>query len=108
MPIYSFENIKTGKEYTEHLSMSELDAYLKNNKNIRQVFTSLNIIGGVAGLTHKNDSGWQDNLQRIAEAHPSSPLGQRYKKKGIKEIRTQQVLEKHKKRLKDLKKNGKR
>ena len=29
MPIYSFENIKTGKEYTEQMSMSELDSYLK-------------------------------------------------------------------------------
>jgi len=106
MPIYSFENIKTGKEYTEHLSMSELDAYLKKNKNVRQVFTSLNIVGGVSGLTHKTDSGWQDNLQRIAEAHPNSPLGQRYKKKDIKEIRTRQVLEKHKKRQKDLKKKN--
>jgi len=106
MPIYSFENIKTGKEYTEHLSMYELDAYLKKNKNVRQVFTSLNIVGGVSGLTHKTDSGWQDNLQRIAEAHPNSPLAQRYKKKSIKEIRTQQVLEKHRKRQKDLKKKN--
>ena len=102
MPIYTFENIKTGKEFTEQLSMSELDVYLKKNKNIRQVFTSLNIIGGISGLTHKSDSGWQDNLQRIAEAHPNSQLAQRYKKKSIKDIRTQQVLEKHRKRQKDL------
>jgi hypothetical protein len=108
MPIYSFENVKTGKEYTEHLTMSELDSYLKKNKNVRQVFTSLNIVGGVSGMTHKSDSGWNENLQRIAEAHPTSPLAQRFRKKSIKEIRTQQVLEKHKKRQKDLKKNGKR
>jgi hypothetical protein len=37
MPIYSFENIKTGEEYTEQMSMAELDDYLKKNKNIRQV-----------------------------------------------------------------------
>jgi hypothetical protein len=98
MPIYSFENIKTGKEFTEHLTMSELDAYLKKNKNIRQVFTSLNIVGGVSGLTHKQDGGWKDNLQRIAEAHPGSPLADRYKKKSIKEIRTKEVINKHRKR----------
>jgi len=34
MPIYSFENIKTGKEYTEQMSMSELDSYLKDDDNI--------------------------------------------------------------------------
>jgi len=98
MPIYSFENIKTGKEFTEHLTMAELDAYLKKNKNIRQVFTSLNIVGGVSGLTHKQDGGWKDNLQRIAEAHPGSPLADRYKKKSIKEIRTKEVINKHRKR----------
>jgi len=104
MPIYTFENIKTGKEFTEQLSMSELDVYLKKNKHIRQILTQINVVGGVAGLTHKVDSGWQDNLQRIAEAHPNSPLAQKYKKKSIKEIRTQQVLEKHRKRQKDLSK----
>jgi hypothetical protein len=98
MPIYSFENIKTGKEFTEHLTMSELDNYLSKNKNIRQVFTSLNIVGGVSGLTYKQDGGWKDNLQRIAEAHPGSPLADRYKKKSIKEIRTKEVINKHRKR----------
>ena len=100
MPIYSFENIKTGQEYTEQMSMAELDTYLKKNKNIRQVFTSLNIVGGVAGLTHKPDSGWNDTLQKIAEKHPGSPLGEKYRKKSIKEIRTKQVLDKHRKRKK--------
>jgi len=98
MPIYSFENIKTGKEYTEQMSMSKLDEYLSDNKDIRQVFTSLNIVGGVAGLTHKQDGGWKDNLQRIAEAHPGSPLADRYKKKSIKEIKTKEAINKHRKR----------
>ena len=100
MPIYSFENIKTGKEYTEQMSMSELDNYLLNNKNVRQVFTTLNIVGGVAGLTHKPDSGFKDVVQKIAEKHPSSPLAQKYKKKSIKEIKTKQVIDKHRKRNK--------
>jgi hypothetical protein len=100
MPIYSFENIKTGKEYTEQMSMSELDSYLKKNKNVRQVFTTLNIVGGVAGLTHKPDSGFKDVVQKIAEKHPGSPLAEKYRKKSIKEIRTKQVLDKHRKRKK--------
>jgi hypothetical protein len=100
MPVYTFENIKTGKEYTEHMSMSELDDYLKKNKNIRQIFTSLNIVGGVAGLTHKPDSGWNDTLQKIAEKHPGTPLAEKFKKKSIKEIKTKQVIDKHRKRNK--------
>ena len=100
MPVYTFENIKTGEEFTEHMSMSELDDYLKKNKNIRQIFTSLNIVGGVAGLTHKPDSGWNDTLQKIAEKHPGTPLAEKFKKKSIKEIKTKQVIDKHRKRNK--------
>lgn len=100
MPIYSFENIKTGKQYTEQMSMSELDNYLIKNKNIRQVFTTLNIVGGVSGLTHKTDSGWNDTLQKIAEKHPGSPLAEKYKKKSIKEVKTREVVNKHRKRKK--------
>jgi hypothetical protein len=82
------------------MSMSELDNYLLKNKNVRQVFTTLNIVGGVAGLTHKPDSGFKDVVQKIAEKHPSSPLAQKYKKKSIKEIKTKQVIDKHRKRNK--------
>jgi len=100
MPAYTFENIKTGEEYTIHMSMSEIDEYLKKNKNIRQVFTSLNIVGGVAGITYKNDQGWKENMSRIAEAHPNSPHAERYGKKTIKQTKTKQVIDKHRKRNK--------
>jgi hypothetical protein len=100
MPAYTFENIKTGEEYTIHMPMSEIDDYLKKNKNIRQVFTTLNIVGGVAGITYKNDQGWKDNMSRIAEAHPNSPHAERYGKKTIKQTKTKQVIDKHRKRNK--------
>jgi hypothetical protein len=100
MPTYSFENIKTGEEYTEYLSMSELDDYLNKNKNVRQVFTKLNIVSGVQGISYKNDQGWKENMSRIAEAHPNSPLAERYGKKSIKKVKTEQVLNKHRKKKK--------
>ena len=100
MPAYTFENIKTGEEYTIHMPMSEIDDYLKKNKNIRQVFTTLNIVGGVAGITYKNDQGWKENMSRIAEAHPNSPHAERYGKKTIKQTKTKQVIDKHRKRNK--------
>ena len=98
MPIYTFENTKTGKVYDDMMSISEKESYLKKNKHIKQILTSINIVGGVQGVTHKTDGGWNDNLQRIADAHPTSPLADRYKKKSIKEIKTQQAVQKHRKR----------
>tara|TARA_Y100000004_G_scaffold76873_1_gene86498 strand:+ start:219 stop:524 length:306 start_codon:yes stop_codon:yes gene_type:complete len=98
MPIYTFENTKTKKVYDEMMSISEKEAFLKKNKHIKQKITGINIIGGIQGITHKTDGGWNDNLQRIADAHPTSPLAERYKKKSIKEVKTKQVIEKHRKR----------
>ena len=43
----------------------------------------------------KTDNGWKENLSRIAEAHPNTPLGHKYNKKTIKEHKTRQVLKKH-------------
>jgi hypothetical protein len=100
MPTYTFENIKTGKIVEKTMSMSERDSFVNNNNDFRQVFTSLNIVGGVSGLTHKPDSGWNDTLQKIAEKHPNSPLADRYRKKSINEIKTKQVINKHRKKNK--------
>lgn len=98
MPIYTFEDIKTGKTFEKTMSILERDDYVVNNPQYRQVFTNLNIVGGVSGLTHKPDSGWNDTLQKIAEKHPNSPLADRYRKKSVKEVKTKEILNKHRKR----------
>ena len=99
MPIYTFENIKTGKVYDDMMSIAEKETFLKKNKHIKQRLTSLNISSGVRGMGgRKNDGGWKDNLSRIADAHPNSPLAKQHKKRSIKEVKTQQVIEKHRKR----------
>jgi predicted nucleic acid-binding Zn ribbon protein len=100
MPVYTFENTKTGEEFTEFLAMSDKDTYLKKNPHLRQVITSINIVGGIQGITHKTDDGWKENMSRIAAAHPTSPLADRYGKKSIKQVKTEQAIAKHKKRKK--------
>ena len=99
MPTYRFYNKKTKKEYDDMMSISEMEDYLSKNKHITQVLQPINIVAGVSGLTHKNDQGWKENMSRIAEAHPTSPLADRYGKKSIKQIRTQQALKKNKQRI---------
>ena len=100
MPVYTFLNKKTNKEYDDFMSIAEMEEFLKKNPHITQIPKGLNIVRGVSGLTHKVDSGWKDNLSRIAEAHPQSALAQRYGKKTIKQSKTEQVLAKHRKRSK--------
>tara|TARA_B100000287_G_C20276907_1_gene640320 strand:+ start:178 stop:483 length:306 start_codon:yes stop_codon:yes gene_type:complete len=101
MPIYTFYNKKTKKEFDEMMSISDMEKYVKKNKHITQVIKGLNIISGTGSI--KQDSGWKDNLSRIAEAHPSSALADRYGKKSIKELKTKQVIQKHRNRRR---KNG--
>ena len=98
MPLYTFLNKKTGKEYDEMMTIAEMEEYLSKNTHIQQVLKGLNIVRGVSGITQKTDSGWKENLSRIAEAHPKSSLAERYGKKTIKQSKTEQVLAKHRKR----------
>jgi len=98
MPIYTFHNQKTNKVFTEMMSISDMESYLKKNPHIKQKITQMNIVSGVSGASYKTDSGWKDNLSRIAEAHPTSNLAQQVGKKSIKQVKTEQVLNKHRKR----------
>ena len=98
MPIYTFENTKTGKVFDDMMSIADKEAYLKKNKHIKQMLTTINISSGVMGVNMKNDGGWKDNLSRIADAHPTSELAQQHRKRSIKEVKTQQVVAKHRKR----------
>jgi hypothetical protein len=98
MPVYTFEDTKTKKEFTEHMSISEMEEYLLKNKHIRQVIVPINIVGGVSGITHRNDQGWKETLSKIAEANPHTPLGREHGKKDVKSIKTKQAVDKMKKK----------
>lgn len=99
MPTYDFENTKTGKVTTEMMSIAELDEFKKNNPHMKQLITKVNISSGVLGVgSMRNDNGWKEMQSRIAEAHPASPFADQHGKKSIKEVKTRQVIEKHKKR----------
>ena len=98
MPTYTFENVKTGEEHTELMTIAEMESYLKKNKNISQVLMPINIIAGVSGITHKNDQGWKETLSKIAEANPHTPLGRQHGRKDVKTIKTKQAVQKMKKK----------
>ena len=95
MPTYDFINTKTGKKFTEFMSISEKEDYLKKNKHIKQGIGKINIVSGT-GI--KTDSGWKDMLSRIGDAHPGSKVHDAYGNKSTKDIKTRQVVKKHQKR----------
>tara|TARA_R110001592_G_scaffold38694_3_gene127565 strand:+ start:4772 stop:5068 length:297 start_codon:yes stop_codon:yes gene_type:complete len=96
MPYYNFKNKETGEEFEEFFTMSGREEYLKDNPHIQQTPSMFSMSAGGTGDRIKNDDGWKENLQRIAEAHPGSSMSDRYAKKSTKEIKTRDVLKKHK------------
>ena len=93
MPTYTFENTETGEVFDKVLKMSEKDDFLKSNPNLKSIIAGINIVAGVGQM--KTDAGWKENLSRIAEAHTTSSMNDRYGKKSIKDIKTKQVINKH-------------
>ena len=95
MPTYNFKNTKTGEEWEEFFTLSGKDLFLEQNPHIKQTPSMFSISASGTGDRIKTDSGWKENLSRIAEAHPNTPLGDKYNKKSTKDIKTRQVLKKH-------------
>ena len=102
MPTYEFEDTKSGEQFEALMSISEREAYLRDHPHVRQLPPSqINIVAGVGGI--KNDGGWQENLDRIAAAHPTSELAaSRGSRHSTKEVKTRHAVEKWRKaRAKD-------
>lgn len=96
MPIYQFRNTETNMEFEDILSIAEKEELLSKNPHIKSVPTAFSIVSGVGSLDSKTDDTFKEVLAKVAEAHPQSPVGDRYGKKSHKEIKTQQIYEKWK------------
>ena len=98
MPTYTFFDEDTKETFDMFLSMAEREKYLKANPQIRQVPVAVAISGDhIMGVGPKVDSGFNERMEQIANSHPGSPLANRYggKGKSHKEIKTRNVLKKH-------------
>ena len=96
MPTYTFYDEKTGKEWDDMMPNSEREEYLKDNPHISQIPGGFAFVGDhIMGVGPKQDDGMTENLQRIAEAHPGTPLADRYGGETTKQQKTRAVLKKH-------------
>ena len=98
MPTYTFINNNTGLTFDEFMGMDEREKYLKDNPHIHQVPVMFAFVGDhIMGVGPKTDSGFNERMEQIANSHPHSPLSDRYggKSKSVREIKTRNVLKKH-------------
>jgi uncharacterized protein (UPF0333 family) len=111
MPTYDFKNKKTG-EYEEHtLRMSEYDQFIEDHPELQRVILTApqfnyqsHTQGSVTDLAVKKDKGWKEVLQKIGEQNPISQVAEDHNQKSIKQVKTQQVIEKHVKKQEARKK----
>ena len=100
MPTYKFCDEKTGEEWDEFLSFSDREKFLEDNKHIRQVPVMFSYTGDhIMGVRPKTDAGFEDRMSQIANAHPGSPLSERYSSnESHAKIKARAAIEKHKKK----------
>jgi predicted nucleic acid-binding Zn ribbon protein len=98
MPTYQFRNTQTDEEFEVLMKISEREEYLKNNPHIQPVLTAPALVSGVStsnSRTGRVPSGFNEVLSKVAEAHPTSKVAQRFGKKSIKQVKTEQIVKKH-------------
>ena len=99
MPTYRFYNKKTKEEYTDLMSISEMEKFIKKKHIELLPPTQMNIVSSVGTLDGKTDNGWKETLSKISEAHPDSHLANQYGRKSTKDTQIANMRKKHKNRI---------
>ena len=95
MPTYRFYNSKTKTEFEDYMTISDMEKFTKK-KHIKLLPpTQMNIVSGVGSVDSKTDNGFKEVLSKAAEAHPNSPLAERYGRKSVKQTQVDRVRKKH-------------
>ena len=95
MPTYRFYNKKTKEEYTDLMSISEMEEFIQK-KHIKLLPpTQMNIVSTTGTVDGKIDNGWKEVMSKISEAHPVSHLAERYGKKSVKDTQVDHIIKKH-------------
>ena len=93
MPTYTIRNKEFGTERDVFCTWSELQEMLKN-ESLEQVITAPAIVGD--HVVKRMDGGMKDVFSRISEAHPNSPLADRFGDgKNNAQKKVQDVARKH-------------
>ena len=95
MPTYRFFNSKTKTEFEEYMTISDMEKFTKKKHIKLLVPTQMNIVSSVGSVDSKTDSGFKEVLSKAAEAHPNSPLAERYGRKSVKQTQVDRVRKKH-------------
>jgi predicted nucleic acid-binding Zn ribbon protein len=94
MPIYRFRDTETDEIFEVSMKITEKFDFLSANPQYESVIQAPSIVSGVS-VTGKVPDGFKEVLSRISEQHSNTELADRYGKKSIKEVRTNEVVRRH-------------
>lgn len=102
MPTYEFLNKKTKKIEEHEMSISAYDVFKAENPHLERYYETApkfnyNGSGDLSGK--KTDNTWKEVMHKIAEQNPRSPLAEKVLRKDSKRIKTDQIIEKHQKKV---------
>ena len=85
MPIYDFIDTKTNEEFTDMMSIAEMETFMLENPHIKKAWNKAPALTGdhIMGVGPKTDMGFNENMQRISAAHPNSALADKYGRRKI-------------------------
>ena len=96
MPTYTLEDKETGEQHEVVMSFGEMQEYKKLH-NLKQIIQAPSIVSGARVSTGKL-GGFSEVLSKVGEAHPKSDLGKQVVRRTAKEVKTAEVLKKHRKK----------
>lgn len=97
---YTFLNKKTNKVETHEMKISEYDAFKVSNPHLERYLESPpTVVYDGKSFTARQDNSWKEVLTKIGEKHPNSPLADQYVRKSTKEVKTREVLKKHREKV---------
>ena len=101
MPNYTFEDMETGEKFVEFMKMDQKEYFLEDNPTLQQVFTPISLPGDhLMGLNTTKESGqFQERMSKIPEAHPHSPLADKYTRRTHKEVKIKDSLNRVRKKM---------
>lgn len=95
MPTYTFLDDIENIEFDIMMKMSELSQYKLDHPNHKQIIGSPNIISGTSNMNKKVPEGFKEVLAKVAESHKTSDLADRVGQKSIKQVKTEQIVDKY-------------
>ena len=94
MPTYTIRNKETEELFDIFCTYPELQEILENDDNLIHMLSAPAIVGD--HVVNRMDGGMKETFSRIAEAHPNSPLADRFgSSQNNKQKKVQEIGKKH-------------